>query len=75
MPGRVKLRTLYAFVGGFYTYSIFALVFWETRRRDFVVSMTHHISSVTLVCVSYIFRFVLSVDVLSDDNWLAISRF
>ena len=42
---------------GFYTYSIFALLFWETRRSDFGISMTHHVATVCLIALSYIFRY------------------
>ncbi|GKB09395.1 LAG1 longevity assurance homolog 3-like protein [Tanacetum coccineum] len=38
----LKLKGLYMYTGGFYRYSIFALIFWETRRSDFSVSMGHH---------------------------------
>ncbi|KAH8942074.1 hypothetical protein BDL97_14G079200 [Sphagnum fallax] len=54
---RLKLKVLYGFAGGFYTYSIFALMFWETRRADFGVSMSHHIAAVFLVIFSYLARF------------------
>eukprot|EP00475_Leptophrys_vorax_P038365 TRINITY_DN67476_c0_g1_i1.p1 TRINITY_DN67476_c0_g1~~TRINITY_DN67476_c0_g1_i1.p1 ORF type:complete len:314 (+),score=35.34 TRINITY_DN67476_c0_g1_i1:77-1018(+) len=54
---KLKLKTLFNYVGGFYTYSVFALIFWETRRKDFGVSMTHHVTCVILVIISYIFRF------------------
>ncbi|XP_057951201.1 ceramide synthase 1 LOH3-like isoform X1 [Malania oleifera] len=54
---KLKLKGLYMYAAGFYTYSIFALVFWETRRSDFVVSMAHHLASVILIVLSYIFRF------------------
>jgi hypothetical protein len=47
------------FGAGFYTYSIFALIFWETRRSDFGVSMSHHVATLTLIVLSYIFRYVL----------------
>jgi hypothetical protein len=47
------------YTAGFYTYSIFALIFWETRRLDFGVSMSHHVATVTLIVLSYIFRYVL----------------
>ncbi|KVH97528.1 Longevity assurance, LAG1/LAC1 [Cynara cardunculus var. scolymus] len=49
---------LYMYAGGFYTYSIFALVFWETRRADFGVSMGHHVATLILIVMSYICRFV-----------------
>ncbi|XP_044465463.1 ceramide synthase 1 LOH3-like isoform X2 [Mangifera indica] len=54
---KLKLKGLYMYVAGFYSYSIFALLFWETRRSDFAVSMTHHIATVILVVLSYMFRF------------------
>ncbi len=54
---RLKLKVLYGFAGGFYSYSIFALIFWETRRSDFGVSMSHHIVSVFLIVFSYLARF------------------
>jgi hypothetical protein len=46
------------YAAGFYTYSIFALLFWETRRKDFGVSMSHHVATVVLIVMSYICRFV-----------------
>ncbi|KAI4357925.1 hypothetical protein L6164_001841 [Bauhinia variegata] len=69
---KLKLKGVYIFEAGFYSYSIFALIFWETRRSDFVVSMIHHIATVVLIVLSYIFRFsrvgsiVLAVHDASD---------
>ncbi|WJZ81393.1 hypothetical protein VitviT2T_001238 [Vitis vinifera] len=54
---KLKLKGLYMYCGGFYTYSIFALIFWETRRSDFGVSMGHHVATFILIVLSYIFRF------------------
>ncbi|CAM8919339.1 unnamed protein product [Rhodiola kirilowii] len=54
---KLKLKAVYMFAGGFYTYSIFALIFWETRRSDFGVSMGHHVATVVLIVLSYIYRF------------------
>ncbi|KAF7827914.1 ASC1-like protein [Senna tora] len=54
---KLKLKVLYMYAAGFYTYSIFALIFWETRRSDFGVSMSHHVASVILIVLSYILRF------------------
>ncbi|KAF8389864.1 hypothetical protein HHK36_024381 [Tetracentron sinense] len=54
---KLKLKGVYMYAAGFYTYSIFALVFWETRRSDFGVSMAHHVATVILIVLSYIFRF------------------
>ncbi|EPS64259.1 hypothetical protein M569_10523, partial [Genlisea aurea] len=53
----LKLKLLYMYAGGFYTYSIFALMFWETRRSDFGVSMGHHVATLILIVLSYVFRF------------------
>ena len=55
---RTKLRTLYMYTGGFYTYSIFALIFWETRRSDFGVSMSHHVATLVLILFSYVAKYV-----------------
>ncbi|XP_030493680.2 ASC1-like protein [Cannabis sativa] len=54
---KMKLKGLYMYAGGFYIYSTFALVFWETRRSDFYVTMAHHLASVTLILFSYMLRF------------------
>ncbi|KAI4314025.1 hypothetical protein L6164_026968 [Bauhinia variegata] len=68
----LKLKAVYMYAAGFYSYSIFALIFWETRRSDFVVSMIHHVATVVLIVLSYIFRFaragsiVLAVHDASD---------
>lgn len=53
LTAKLKLKVLYAFSSGFYSYSIFALLFWETRRKDFGVSMTHHVGTLALLIVSY----------------------
>ncbi|XP_047338786.1 ceramide synthase 1 LOH3-like [Impatiens glandulifera] len=53
---KFKLKALYMYAAGFYVYSIFALVFWETRRSDFMVSMVHHLATVFLLVMSYIVR-------------------
>ncbi|KAL4324278.1 hypothetical protein GQ457_11G027710 [Hibiscus cannabinus] len=54
---KLKLKAYYTYAGGFYTYSLFALIFWETRRSDFLVSMVHHIATIILIVLSYTFRF------------------
>lgn len=59
MNFRLRLKGVYMYAAGFYTYSIFALIFWETRRTDFGVSMGHHVATVILILLSYIFRYVL----------------
>ncbi|XP_030463017.1 ceramide synthase 1 LOH3-like [Syzygium oleosum] len=54
---KFKLKGLYMYAAGFYAYSIFALIFWETRRSDFGVSMSHHVATLILIVLSYILRF------------------
>ncbi|XP_074309516.1 ceramide synthase 1 LOH3-like [Silene latifolia] len=54
---KLKLKGLYMYVAGFYSYSIFALIYWETRRSDFGVSMGHHIATTILIVLSYLARF------------------
>ncbi|KAK8967730.1 hypothetical protein KSP40_PGU013983 [Platanthera guangdongensis] len=54
---KLKLKAVYMYAAGFYTYSIFALLFWETRRSDYGVSMSHHVATASLIILSYIFRF------------------
>ncbi|KAK1651312.1 hypothetical protein QYE76_069117 [Lolium multiflorum] len=48
-----SLRLFYMCQCGFYIYSIFALIAWETRRKDFAVMMSHHV--VTSVLIGYAF--------------------
>ncbi|KAK8950351.1 ASC1-like protein 1 [Platanthera guangdongensis] len=61
---KLKLKASYMYAAGFYTYSIFALLFWETKRSDFGVSMSHHVATVVLILLSYIFSYevVLTLD-------------
>ncbi|KAG6501652.1 hypothetical protein ZIOFF_041535 [Zingiber officinale] len=42
---------------GFYTYSIVALYAWDIRRKDFSITMSHHIITSILIGFSYITRF------------------
>lgn len=43
----------YIFEIGFYTHSIYAHCFTETRRKDFVEMLVHHIATVLLVVCSF----------------------
>ncbi|CAH2037911.1 unnamed protein product [Thlaspi arvense] len=56
-PIKLKLKLFNMFVVGFYTYSIFALIFWETRRSDFGVSMAHHIVTLILIVIAHLCSF------------------
>ncbi|XP_072961033.1 ASC1-like protein 3 [Typha angustifolia] len=52
-----SLMLFYMCQGGFYMYSIGALVAWDTRRKDFSVMMSHHIITSILIGYSYMTRF------------------
>uniref|UniRef100_A0A7N2MYM0 TLC domain-containing protein n=1 Tax=Quercus lobata TaxID=97700 RepID=A0A7N2MYM0_QUELO len=52
----LPLKLYYMCQCGFYTYSIAALLTWETRRKDFSVMMSHHVITVALIGYSYITR-------------------
>ncbi|KAL7156810.1 hypothetical protein ABFS83_02G034200 [Erythranthe nasuta] len=54
---QLALKLIYMCQCGFYIYIIFALVAWETRRKDFSVMMSHHVVTVILISYSYIARF------------------
>lgn len=54
---KTKLKALYVYAAGFYIYSFFAAIFWETRRSDFVVTILHHVATVVLIILSYVLRF------------------
>lgn len=45
------------YAGGFYLYSVFATLYWETRRSDFAAQMIHHVTTVSLIVLSYIYGY------------------
>ncbi|KAI3730530.1 hypothetical protein L1987_61700 [Smallanthus sonchifolius] len=76
---KLKLKGLYMYTGGFYTYSIFALIFWETRRSDFGVSMGHHFATAILIGMSYICRFARAGSIIlalhdASDVFLEVGK-
>ncbi|KAL3824020.1 hypothetical protein ACJIZ3_020049 [Penstemon smallii] len=76
---KLKLKGLYLYTGGFYSYSIFALIYWETRRSDFGVSMGHHVATFILIVLSYIFRFARAGSVIlalhdASDVFLEVGK-
>lgn len=58
---RIPLKLFYMCQCGFYTYSIAALVTWETRRKDFSVMMSHHVVTVILISYSYVTRYLFNL--------------
>ncbi|CAL5350025.1 unnamed protein product [Camellia sinensis] len=76
---KLKLKAVYMYTAGFYTYSIFALIFWETRRSDFGVSMSHHVATVILILLSYILRFARAGSIIlalhdASDVFLEVGK-
>ncbi|KAK9811896.1 hypothetical protein WJX72_012030 [[Myrmecia] bisecta] len=64
-----RLRTLYCVEMAHYLSSVFMLLLWETRRKDFLVMMTHHLATLALIVLSYSADFVRvgsSIMVLHD---------
>ncbi|XP_057838200.1 ceramide synthase LOH2 isoform X2 [Cryptomeria japonica] len=56
-PLKFPLKLFYMCQCGFYTYSIGALLIWETRRKDFTIMMSHHVITVFLIAYSFFTRF------------------
>jgi hypothetical protein len=59
-PERIDadIRLFYLFELGFYLHSIYAHVAIETRRKDFVEMLIHHVATFALIGISYSTRFV-----------------
>lgn len=51
--GIEPLRIISALELGFYLSGGFMLAFWEVRRKDHAVMMTHHLMSITLISACY----------------------
>ena len=50
---RPQLARAYCLEMAFYLSGVGMLVFWETRRKDFWVMMTHHFATIILIGLSY----------------------
>lgn len=53
---RPPMQLLYNMELGFYISSIFMILFWEVRRKDFAAMFSHHIATVILISTSMYFR-------------------
>ena len=47
---------LYYVECGFYLHSIYATLYMDEKRKDFVVMLIHHVLTLTLIIVSYTTR-------------------
>ena len=43
---------------GFYLHSIYATIYMDEKRKDYVVSLIHHVLSMTLIIFSYATRYI-----------------
>ena len=50
---RGKVKAYYAAEGAFYTASVFMLLLWEERRKDFWAMLLHHAVTFALITASY----------------------
>ncbi|XP_075265200.1 uncharacterized protein LOC142357475 [Convolutriloba macropyga] len=78
-PSSRKLRWQYSIAMGFYIYSIPSLFLWETRRKDFVENLAHHIVTLFLIVYSHYVNFMrvgAMVLLLHDvcDIWLEFAK-
>lgn len=53
----VPMQVLYHLELGFYVASVFMILFWEIRRKDFAAMFSHHIATVILISASLYFKF------------------
>lgn len=49
---RPSMQLLYHLELGFYIASVFMILFWEIRRKDFAAMFSHHIATVILIGAS-----------------------
>ena len=56
MPIPMDIRVLYSVECGFYLHSIYATLYMDERRKDFVVMLCHHVLTLVLIIVSYATR-------------------
>lgn len=49
---RLPMQLLYHMELGFYIASVFMILFWEIRRKDFAAMFSHHIATVVLISAS-----------------------
>ncbi|KAK2080304.1 hypothetical protein QBZ16_000157 [Prototheca wickerhamii] len=57
-PHGLALVSLYYFELAFYLASMFMLLWWEARRKDFAVMMLHHVVTATLIGLSLRLNFL-----------------
>ena len=50
------IKWIYLIECGFYFHSIYATLFMDTKRKDFVVMLVHHVLTLVLLIFSYVTR-------------------
>ena len=51
------IKWLYFVECGFYLHSIYATLYMDEKRKDFLVMLIHHVLTMTLIIVSYATRY------------------
>lgn len=55
IPFDVKL--LYFIETGFYFHSIYATIYMDEKRKDYILMLLHHIATISLLTLSFGFRY------------------
>lgn len=58
----MAVRQVYCGELAFMVSSVFMLLYWETRRKDFPVMMTHHFATIALIALSYYLKCALALN-------------
>ena len=58
MPVQEDIKLLYFIECGFYLHSIYATLYMDTVRKDFMVMIIHHVLTMTLITFSYATRYI-----------------
>jgi ceramide synthetase len=52
-----EIKWLYFIECGFYVHSVYATIYMDTKRKDFLVMLIHHFLTMTLIIVTYATRY------------------
>jgi ceramide synthetase len=53
----MDIKILYFVETGFYLHSIYATIYMDEKRKDFVIMLMHHIATIALLALSYGFKY------------------
>ena len=55
-----EIQWLYFIECGFYFHSVYATIFMDIKRKDFVVMLFHHFLTMVLIIVSFATRYAFN---------------